>query len=75
MRLLLSFKADPNILNDRGQSAIAGAVYKNEREVAEVLLEGGADPKIGSPSAIETAELFKNADLANLIEQKCRSST
>lgn len=75
VRLLLSQKADPNILNDRGQSAVAGAVYKNEKEVVEALLEGGADPTLGSPSAVETAQLFRNTVLADLIEQKRQDLT
>lgn len=56
--LLLSHGADPNIINDRGQSPLAGAVFKSEGAVVEALLEGGADPDLGSPSAMETAELF-----------------
>lgn len=40
VRLLLRHGADPNTLNDRGQSPLAGAVFKNEEEVIGVLLEG-----------------------------------
>jgi ankyrin repeat protein len=36
VRLLLQHGADPNILNDRGQSPLAGAVFKGEGEVIEV---------------------------------------
>jgi ankyrin repeat protein len=36
VKLLLQFGANPNILNDRGQSPLAGAVFKNEVEVVEV---------------------------------------
>ena len=39
-RLLLEHGADPNILNDKGQSPLAGAVFKNEEEIVRVLLEG-----------------------------------
>jgi ankyrin repeat protein len=36
VRLLLQHRADPNTLNDRGQSPLAGAVFKGEKEVVEV---------------------------------------
>jgi ankyrin repeat protein len=36
VRLLLQHGADPNTLNDRGQSPLAGAVFKGEKEVVEV---------------------------------------
>jgi ankyrin repeat protein len=39
VRLLLSHGADPNTLNDRGQSPLAGAVFKNEEEVIWALLD------------------------------------
>ncbi|GJN90195.1 hypothetical protein Rhopal_003194-T1 [Rhodotorula paludigena] len=59
VKLLLQHGADPNRLNDRGQSPLSGAVYKNEREVIEALLAGGADPHAGTPTAWQTAKMFK----------------
>ena len=59
VKLLLLHKADPNTVNDRGQSPLAGAVFKNEAEVVEALLEGGADPEWGQPSAMEAMVMFK----------------
>jgi len=35
-QLLLQHGADPNRLNDRGQSPLAGAVFKGEETVIEV---------------------------------------
>lgn len=58
VRLLVSHGADPNRLNDRGQSPLAGAVFKNEKEVIEALLEGGADPDLGQPSAMNAVGMF-----------------
>lgn len=55
--------ADVDRLNDRGQSPLAGAVFKGEAEVAAVLLGHGADPDAGRPTARETAQLFGRADL------------
>lgn len=62
-RLLLSHGADPNRLNDRGQSPLAGAVFKNEQEIVDILLEAGADVDLGRPSAWEAVELFKKTDV------------
>jgi ankyrin repeat protein len=79
VKLLLEHGADPNSLNDRGQSPLAGAVFKGEDGVVEVsrtsttittwltniiqtLLEGGADPDHGAPSALEAIVLFKQQD-------------
>lgn len=38
VKLLLDHGADPNRINDRGQSPLAGAVFKGEAEVIEVYL-------------------------------------
>ena len=54
--------ADVDRLNDRGQSPLAGAVFKAEHDVVAALLEAGADPDAGTPSARETADLFGRPD-------------
>ena len=36
VQLLMDHGADPNRVNDRGQSPLAGAVFKMEDEVVEV---------------------------------------
>lgn len=63
VELLLAHGANPNILNDRNQSPLAGAVFKNEIAVVKALLEGAADPDLGTPSAAETMVLFKLSDV------------
>lgn len=72
VRLLLAHGADPNGLNDRGQSPLAGAVFKHagahgeaeaEAEVIEALLEGGADPEWGVPSAVEAVGMFQMGEV------------
>ncbi|KAL0939766.1 ankyrin-like protein [Colletotrichum truncatum] len=66
VKLLIQHGADPNRLNDRGQSPLAGAVFKKEDDVIEtdfqVLLEGGADPDYGNPSALQCVAMFKQED-------------
>lgn len=36
VKLLMRYGASPNVLNDRGQSPLAGAVFKKEDGVVEV---------------------------------------
>ena len=57
VKLLLQHGADPNRLNDRGQSPLAGVVFKNESECIQILLDGGADPEIGEPSALAATQV------------------
>ncbi|KNZ57058.1 hypothetical protein VP01_2253g3 [Puccinia sorghi] len=58
VRFLLSRGANPDRLNDRGQSAVSGAVFKGWTEVVKALLEAGADIRAGKPNAIDCAYLF-----------------
>lgn len=50
--------ADVNRLNGKNQAPLAGAVFKDESEVVRVLIEHGADPDAGAPSARATAQMF-----------------
>lgn len=50
--------ADPNQLNGRGQSIVAGAVFKGADDVVRALIAHGADPLAGHPSAEDTAKMF-----------------
>ncbi len=59
--------ADVDRANDRGQTPLAGAVFKGEVEVVQVLVAAGADATAGSPSAIETARFFGRQDLLGLL--------
>ncbi|WP_131106194.1 ankyrin repeat domain-containing protein [Ornithinimicrobium sufpigmenti] len=63
VRDLAARGADVDRLNDRGQSPLAGAIFKGEEEVVVVLLEHGADPDAGMPTARQTAQMFGRPDL------------
>lgn len=67
---LLARKADPNRLNDRGQSIVAGAVFKGHDEIVRDLVASSADPRFGSPTAIETAHMFGRKDLLEVLGAK-----
>lgn len=63
---LLDRNADPNVLNDRGQSVIAGAVFKGHDEVVRALYGKGADVRLGQPSAVEAARMFRKEEYLDL---------
>ncbi|MFC5338443.1 ankyrin repeat domain-containing protein [Leucobacter denitrificans] len=64
--------ADVNRLNDRGQSPLAGAVFKRADDVIRVLLAHGADPGAGSPTARATARMF-GIDLIEHVGESARA--
>jgi ankyrin repeat protein len=67
---LLARGAEPDRANDRGQTPLAGAVFKGEDAVIRVLLAGGADPEAGTPSAADTARMFGKTELLELFESR-----
>ena len=65
--LLLAKRADPNVLNARGQAPVAGAVFKGHAEVVELLVRAGADVAAGHPNALDTARMFRRDDLLAIL--------
>ncbi|KAK6432795.1 hypothetical protein LTR95_011033 [Oleoguttula sp. CCFEE 5521] len=59
VEMLIEKGADVDAVNDRGQSILAGAVFKGFEEVVEVLVQAGAGTRVGKPTAVETAVLFR----------------
>lgn len=65
---LLRRGADPSILNDKGQSPLAGAVFKGHTEIVKLLVEEGkADIRAGKPDAVSIAAMFKRWDCADIM--------
>ena len=62
--------ADVNLLNDRGQSPLAGAIFKKEDAAIDALLAAHADPTAGQPSALDSARLFDREDLIPRLESE-----
>jgi len=66
---LIARGADIDRHNNRGQTPLAGAVFKNDTTIIELLLSADADPLAGSPSALETARFFEREELARQLLQ------
>ncbi|CAH7671587.1 ankyrin repeat protein [Phakopsora pachyrhizi] len=64
---LLSKGVELNRLNDKNQSAVAGAVYKGFKDVVKALIDNGADIKLGRPNAIDCTYMFKRDDYWDFI--------
>ena len=55
--------ADLNRLNDRGQTALVCAVFRDNEPIAQALLKAGADPHLGTQTPAQVAQFF---DLPNM---------
>jgi hypothetical protein len=66
---LIERGADVDRHNNRGQTPLAGAIFKNETTLMEMLLRADADPLLGSPSALETARYFGRDELARRLQR------
>ena len=62
VNMLLEKGADTNVLNERGQSPIAGAVFKGYDEIVRAMVEKSADLRAGQPNAIDSARMFKREE-------------
>lgn len=60
--LLLSYGANPNALNDKGQAPLAGTIFKHELDISRALVRGGADPDHGTPTPRAAVDLFFASD-------------
>ncbi|WP_370739474.1 ankyrin repeat domain-containing protein [Arthrobacter glacialis] len=56
--MLLARGANPDLLNGREQSPVAGALFKGEDEVVALLIAAGADLDAGTPTARVAAAMF-----------------
>jgi uncharacterized protein len=69
VRALLDRGADPERVNDRGQTALGAAVFRRGHDSVVALLAAGANPGTGGRSALEIAEFFDLPDMLVLLRQ------
>lgn len=66
--MLLDMGAYADAINDRGQSPVAGAVFKGWADVVRVLVRKGcADVDAGQPSAREAAVMFRRGGMYEVL--------
>lgn len=75
VRMLLERDADPDRVNDRGQTALGAAVFRRSAESVSALLERGADPDAGGRSAVEIAAFFELDEMSALLARSRRGAS
>jgi len=78
VKMLAGRGADVNALNDAGQSPLAGAIFKGESEMITTLVELKADPRVGHPTAVDSAKMFGQRQYMELLgatEEESRAPT
>ena len=56
---LIELGADTERVNDRGQTALGAAVFRQSADIVQALLAAGADPRAGGRSAVDVATFFE----------------
>nr|WP_284291393.1 ankyrin repeat domain-containing protein [Angustibacter aerolatus] len=64
---LLRLGADHTRVNDRGQTALGCAVFRQDEPSVRALLAAGADPALGRQSAWAVAEVFELPEMTALL--------
>lgn len=68
VELLLRHHAEPDRVNDRGQTALGAAVFRQSERSVRALLAAGADPRAGGRSAYDIAGFFGLPAMRALLE-------
>jgi hypothetical protein len=78
VKMLAGKGADINALNNAGQSPLAGAIFKGEAGMVKTLVELRADPRVGHPTAVDSAKMFGQRQYMELLgatEEESRAPT
>ncbi|HVU91971.1 MAG TPA: ankyrin repeat domain-containing protein [Jatrophihabitans sp.] len=68
VQLLLERNADPERVNDSGQTALGAAVFRRDEPSVRALLAAGASPDTGARSARQVAGFFGLTDMQALLD-------
>jgi hypothetical protein len=67
---LLAAGADPDRVNDRGQTALGAAVFRRCARSVGALLAAGADPDAGTRSARQIASFFELDEMTERLDAR-----
>src|SRR5918998_661187 len=57
-----------NLTNEKGDTLVMLAAYHGHADAVRVLLERGAAPRAGHPTAVDAAVVFERPDLLELLD-------
>jgi ankyrin repeat protein len=69
VRALIARGADHARINDKGQTALGAAVFRQAGEIVVDLLDAGADPALGRQSGHAVAQVFDLPAMAELLNR------
>jgi ankyrin repeat protein len=72
VRMLLERGADPDRVNDQGQTALGAAVFRRSERSVRLLLDHGASVHAGVRSAAQIAAFFELDQMAALLAGRDR---
>jgi ankyrin repeat protein len=70
VQALLDRGADTTRVNDRGQTALGAAVFRQSADTVTRLLDAGADPALGTQSAVDVARFFELPQMLALLRHR-----
>jgi len=74
VQALLEMGADTERVNDRGQTALGAAVFRQSGPSVTALLAAGAGPRTGERNAVQIAEFFDLPKMLALLDSASTAS-
>lgn len=69
VRALIARGADHARINDKGQTALGAAVFRQAAAIVTDLLDAGADPALGRQSGHAVAQVFDLPEMTELLNR------
>lgn len=66
---LIAREADPDRMNDRGQTALSCAVFRQNEDITVQLLQAGADVHLGPQNPYAVIDMFGLENMRTVVER------